>query len=382
MEVDEHFGKTLSCYFTLFPFMSYKLFIPGPIDVSEKTLLAMTQAPIGHRSPDFVALYQSVQPDLQALFYTKDPVYLSTSSAWGVMEGAIRNVVHKKVLNCMNGAFSDKWHDVSQRCGKAAGALKFDWGQPVEPEAVRRELATGDYDAITFIHNETSTGTMSDIAAIMAVVREFPEVISIVDAVSSFSVLPIKKDELGIDILLTGSQKALALPPGMSIFSVSDRARERAATMPDRGYYFDFLEFQKNHEKGMTPSTPIIPLIYALRSKLEDIMVEGIENRYARHARLNQTVRSWVLAKGFTLFPAEQNGSISLNCFNNNLEIDLPALNKILKDKHHLVIDGGYGKLKGKAFRISNMGDETDETIAELLSALESALAEVGNLTS
>ena len=363
-------------------FMSYKLFIPGPIDVSEKTLRAMTQPPIGHRSPDFVALYEFVQPDLQALFYTKDPVYISTSSAWGVMEGSIRNVVHKKVLNCMNGAFSDKWHDVSQRCGKAAGALQFEWGQPVDPEAVRRELASGDYDAITFIHNETSTGTMSDIAAIMAVVREFPEVISIVDTVSSFSVVPIKKEELGIDVLLTGSQKALALPPGMSIFSVSDRARERAATMPDRGYYFDFLEFQKNHEKGMTPSTPIIPLIYALRSKLEDIMAEGIEKRYARHARLNQTVRSWVLAKGFTLFPDEQNGSISLNCFNNNLEIDLPALNKVLKDKHHLVIDGGYGKLKGKAFRISNMGDETDETIAELLSALESALAEVGNLSN
>jgi len=361
--------------------MSYKLFIPGPIDVSEKTLRAMTHAPIGHRSPDFVALYESVQPDLQALFYTKDPVYISTSSAWGVMEGSIRNVVHKKVLNCMNGAFSDKWHDVSKRCGKAAGALKFDWGQPVDPEAVRRELATGDYDAITFIHNETSTGTMSDIAAIMAVVREFPEVISIVDTVSSFSVVPIKKDELAIDVLLTGSQKALAMPPGMSIFSVSDRARERAATMPDRGYYFDFLEFQSNHEKGMTPSTPIIPLIYALRSKLEDIMAEGVEKRYARHARLNQTVRSWVLAKGFTLFPEAQNGSISLNCFNNNLEIDLPALNKVLKDKHHLVIDGGYGKLKGKAFRISNMGDETDETIAELLSALESALAEVGNLS-
>ena len=151
--------------------MSYKLFIPGPIAVSEKTLRAMTQPMIGHRSPDFVKLYQSIQPDLQALFYTKDPVYLSTSSAWGVMEGALRNVVAKKVLNCMNGAFSDKWNDVAQRCGKAAGTLKFEWGQPVDPEAVRKELATGQYDAITFIHNETSTGTMSDISAIMAVVR-------------------------------------------------------------------------------------------------------------------------------------------------------------------------------------------------------------------
>lgn len=362
--------------------MSYKLFIPGPISVSEKTLRAMTKPMIGHRSTDFVALYQSLQPVLQALFYTKDPVYISTSSAWGVMEGAIRNVVKKKVLNCMNGAFSDKWNDVALRCGKQAGALKFDWGKPVDPEAVRRELATGDYDAITLIHNETSTGTMSDLAAIMAVVRDYPEVISIVDTVSSFTVLPIKKDELGIDILLTGTQKALALPPGMAIFSVSKRALDRAATVADRGYYFDLIEFQKNHENGMTPSTPVIPLIYALQSKLEDIQAEGLETRYARHARLNKTVRDWAFAKGFKLFPEPAYGSLSLNCFANNLNYDLGALNKTLKSKHKLVIDGGYGKLKGKTFRISNMGDETDETIAVLIAALDSALAETPKISA
>jgi aspartate aminotransferase-like enzyme len=356
--------------------MNYKLFIPGPIAVSPKTLQAMAQPMMGHRSTDFVALYQSIQPDLQALFYTKDPVYLSTSSAWGVMEGALRNVVQKKVLTCMNGAFSDKWYDVALRCGKAATALKFDWGRPVDPAAVRRELATGAYDAITLIHNETSTGTMSDLPAIMAVLRDFPEVISIVDTVSSFSVLPIKKDELGIDILLTGSQKALAMPPGLAIFSVSQRALDRAATAPDRGYYFDLVEFQKNHENGMTPSTPVIPLIYALKSKLEDIKAEGVEARYARHARLNQTVRAWGLGHGFKLFPQEGCGSLSLNCFTNTRNIDLAVFNKILKTKHRLVIDGGYGKLKGKTFRISNMGDETDATIAELITALDSALAE------
>src|SRR6187551_283778 len=232
--------------------MSYKLFIPGPIAVSEKTLRAMAQPMIGHRSTDFVALYQAIQPELQALFYTKDPVYLSTSSAWGVMEGAVRNLTRKKVLNCMNGAFWDKWNDVAQRSGLAAGALKFEWGQPVEPEAVRRELATGAYDAITLIHNETSCGCMSDLPAIMAVLRDFPDVISIVDTVSSFSAMPIKKDELGIDVLVTGSQKALALPPGLSLLSVSKRALGRAAKTDGRGYYFDFVEFQKNHENGMT----------------------------------------------------------------------------------------------------------------------------------
>src|ERR1041385_3324259 len=219
--------------------MSYKLFIPGPIAVSEKTLRAMAQPMIGHRSTDFDALYNAIQPELQALVYTKDAVYLSTSSAFGSMEGAIRNVVKKKVLSCMNGAFSDKWNDVALRCGKQATALKFDWGQPVDPEAARKELATGAYDALTLIHHETSCGCMSDIAAIMKVVREFPDVIAIVDTVSSLSALPIPKDELGIGVLVSGSQKAFALPPGLSFLSVSKKALERAAKVTERGYYFD-----------------------------------------------------------------------------------------------------------------------------------------------
>ncbi len=358
--------------------MSYKLFIPGPIAVSEKTLRAMTQPMIGHRSTDFVALYQSIQPDLAALFYTKDPVYISTSSAFGVMEGALRNLVQKKVLCCANGAFADKWFDVAQRCGLAATALKFDWGQPVDPAKLRAELATGAYDAVTLIHNETSCGCQSDLPALAAVLRDFPDVISIVDTVSSFSALPIKKDELGLDVMLTGSQKALALPPGLSLLSASKRALDRAAQNKTRGYYFDLLEFQKNHEAGMTPSTPVIPLIYALKSKLEDIKAEGAETRYARHARLNQTVRTWAFAKGFKLFPKEGYGSVTLNCFANTINVDLTAVNKALKSKHRCVIDGGYGKLKGSTFRISNMGDETDETIGVLLKALDSVLAELG----
>jgi aspartate aminotransferase-like enzyme len=376
MKVDapRHVNSFSSAY--AHSFMSYKLFIPGPIAVSEKTLRALSQPMIGHRSADFVALYNSIQPELQALMFTQDPVYISTSSAWGVMEGSLRNLVQKKVLNCMNGAFSDKWNDVARRDAKQATALKFEWGQPVDPDAIRQELSKGGYDAITLIHNETSCGCMSDIAAIMRVVREFPEVISIVDTVSSFSALPIKKDELGIDVFITGSQKALALPPGLSLASVSKRALERAAKTEGRGYYFDFLEFQKNHENGMTPSTPVIPLIYALRSKLDDIKAEGLENRYARHLRLNHAVRDFVLGKGFKLFPKEGYGSVTLNCFANTENIDLAALNKTLKAKHQLVIDGGYGKLKGRTFRISNMGDETDETIGALLKSLDAALAE------
>tara|TARA_R100000027_G_scaffold63770_2_gene56761 strand:- start:10161 stop:11237 length:1077 start_codon:yes stop_codon:yes gene_type:complete len=355
--------------------MSYKLFIPGPIQVSDKTYKAMTTPVVGHRSPDFVALYQSVQPGLQSLFQTKDPVFLSTSSAWGIMEGSIRNLTKKKVLNCMCGAFSDKWNDVSKRCGLEAGALSVEWGQHIAPEDLRKALSTGEYDVVTLVHNETSTGVMNPLPEIMEVLRDFPDVFSIVDTVSSFTAVPIPKDELGIDVILTGSQKALALPPGLGLFSVSERAMERAKTVENRGYYFDFVEFLKNHEKGMTPSTPVIPLINALKSKLEDIEAEGHENRFQRHADLNAIVHAWVAKNGFELLPAPEYASKSLSCIRNTRELDLAAINKRLKDEFKMVIDIGYGKLKGKTFRISNMGDETEETMHELLGNLDTIIS-------
>jgi len=359
--------------------MSYKLFIPGPIDVSAETYAAMTTPVIGHRSPDFVELYNSVQPGLQKLFGTQDPVFISTSSAWGVMEGALRNVTQKKVLTCMCGAFSDKWNNVAKRCGKEAGALQVEWGKHIGPEDLRKELSSGEYDSVTLVHNETSTGVMNPLPEIMAVLKEFPDVISIVDTVSSCSAVPIPKDELGIDVMLTGSQKALALPPGMALFSVSQKALDRAAQVEDRGYYFDFHEFLKNHEKGMTPSTPVIPHIYGLRHQLGIFEAEGLENRYARHEELNDLVRAWVKRNGFELLPEEQYASRSLSCVKNTREVDIPQLNKLLKERHNCVIDGGYGKLKGKTFRISNMGNETRETISELLANLDSILEEIAN---
>lgn len=351
-----------------------KLFIPGPIEVSEKTYRALCEPMIGHRSNDFKALYAGIQPKLQTLFGTTRPVFLSTSSAWGVMEGAIRNLVAKKVLNCMCGAFSDKWLDVSKRCGVQADGLQVEWGQPILPAQIEEKLATGEYDALTLIHNETSCGVRSPLAEIAAVMRKFPEVMFIVDTVSSFSTEPIPMDELGIDVLLTGSQKALALPPGLALFAVSERAMARAKTIAGRGYYFDFVEFAKNQAEDMTPSTPVIPHIYALRSKLNDIFEEGVEARHARHAKLNALVADWVTAKGFEFFAPEGYRSVSLTCVKNNRDVDVAAWIKRLRDKHRMVIDGGYGKLKGKTFRISNMGDETEETMRELLAALDDTL--------
>ena len=358
--------------------MAYRLFIPGPVQVAPKTYQALSTPVFGHRSPEFVELYQSLQPGLQQLFKTKDPVFISTSSAWGVMEGCIRNLVGKRVLNCMCGAFSDKWHDVSKRCGKEADPLQFEWGCPVEPDALRKALGTGRYDAFTLVHNETSTGVLSPLADLMDVAREFPETLSIVDAVSSLSAVSIDKDALGIDVLLTGSQKALALPPGMALFSVSQRALDRAASVEGRGYYFDFLEFLKNHKKGMTPSTPVLPLLFGLRSVLEDINAEGLENRYARHARLNAKVHDWAARSGFSLFPEPAYASKTLTCLKNSRGVDLVALNSALKERFHCTIDTGYGKLKGKTFRISNMGIDQDSVLDELFGCLDRLLSEQG----
>ncbi len=352
-----------------------KLYIPGPVEVSDKTFQAFCRPMIGHRSESFKELYRSIHPRLQELFGTTQPVFLSTSSAWGVMEGAIRNLVTRKVLNCMCGAFSDKWNDVSVRCGLQADRLQAEWGSPILPQAIDEKLATGEFDAVTLIHNETSTGVMNPLAEIAAVVRKYPDVLLIVDSVSSFSAVPIPMDELGLDVLLTGSQKALALPPGLALFSASPRAFERAAKVGNRGYYFDLLEFKKNQEGDMTPSTPSISHIYALQSKLEDIFTEGLQVRYARHCRTNTQVHEWVIRNGFEFFSPSGYRSMTLTCVKNNREIDVPKFIKLLKQRHHAIIDGGYGKIKGTTFRISNMGDETEESIGWLLSALDDCLA-------
>ncbi len=358
-----------------------KLHIPGPVEVSEKTFRAFCSPMIGHRGQGFKDLYARIQPQLQQLLYTKQLVYISTSSAWGVMEGALRNLVSKKVLNCMCGAFSDKWFDVSQRCGKAAEALQVPWGSPIRAEDIDRKLATGQFDALTLIHNETSTGVMSPLTEIAALKQKYPDVMFIVDSVSSMSAVPIKFDELGIDVLLAGTQKAFALPPGTAVFVCSPAAIAKAAQAKDRGYYFDIIEFQKNAEQSMTPSTPSIGHVYALASKLEDIFDEGLEARFARHRQTNQMTRDWASRNGFNLFPEPGHESITLTCVSNGARpggrtVDVAKLQKLVKDQGFL-IDGGYGKIKGTTFRISNMGDETEASMQPLFAALDSALKQV-----
>lgn len=363
-------------------FMAHvKLHIPGPVEVSEKTFRAFCSPMVGHRGQGFKDLYAKMRPQLQTLLNTKQLVYLSTSSAWGIMEGSLRNLVSKKVLVCMKGAFSDKWLDVAKRCGKAAEGLQVEWGSPIRAAQIDAKLATGEFDALTLIHNETSTGTMSPLDEIAALKKKYPDVMFIVDAVSSMTGVPLNFDELGIDVLLAGTQKAFALPPGLTVFACSPAALAKAATLKDRGYYFDFIEFQKNAEQDMTPSTPSIGHIYALSSKLDDFFAEGLEARYARHRKLAENTRAWAQGHGFTLFPDAGFESLTLTCVNNGAKpggrvVDAAKLQKLVKEQGFL-IDGGYGKIKGTTFRLSSMGDETEATMQQLYTALDNTLAKL-----
>jgi aspartate aminotransferase-like enzyme len=215
---------------------------------------------------------------------------------------------------------------------------------------------------------------MNPLADIAAVMKKYPDVQFIVDSVSSMTAVRIEMDTLGIDVLLAGVQKAWALPPGLALFAVSTKALQKAATVPARGYYFDFLEFKANHDKNMTPSTPSISHIYGLKFKLEQIEQEGLENRYARHRQMAEMTRAWARAHGFELFPQAGYESVTLTCVKNNKGIDVAKLQKTLKDKFSVLIDGGYGAIKGKSFRIGHMGDETPATIQTLLGQLDECL--------
>jgi aspartate aminotransferase-like enzyme len=351
-----------------------KLFIPGPVEVSEKTWAAFSRPMIGHRGEDFKKLHRAIHPGLQTLFGTNQPAFLSTSSAWGVMEASIRNLVDRGVLCCMCGAFSDKWLDVANRCGKLAEPLQVDWGKHIDPAALDRQLASGKFDTVTLIHNETSTGVMNPLEEICGVLAKYPDVALVVDTVSSFSAVKIEMDALGIDVLLTGAQKALALPPGFSLFAVSEKAFAHAEKIPNRGFYFDFLEFKKQQAEWMTPSTASIAHIHALQFKLDEIFEEGLEARFARHARTNALVHDWVHRAGFDFFAEEGFRSKTLTCVKNNKGIDVLEFARKLREKHHLVIDPGYGKIRGQTFRLSNMGDETEETVSHLLACLDDVL--------
>lgn len=324
--------------------------------------------------PECADLIGSIKPKLKKVFMTEQRVLITASSGTGLWEAAVRNTVNKKALNCVNGAFSDRWRQVTEMNGKENEVLEVDWGKPILPKMVAERLATGEFDAITIVHNETSAGVENPIKEIAAEVRKAPngdEIMILVDTVSGLSGARLEFDSWDLDVALTSSQKAFALPAGLAFCAVSDRAMAKAETVPNRGYYFDFLTLDRYMQKNQTPATPAVSLLYALDKQLDDMMAEGVENRFARHLAMRDRTIEWATGKGFEIFAETGYESPTVTCVRNNLEIDVSALNQFLRERG-MILSNGYGsKLKNVTFRIAHMGDMQMEDMEELFAAID-----------
>ena len=354
-----------------------KLFIPGPTEVRPEILDAQTQWMIGHRMPECLDLVGQIKPKLAQVFFTEQTVLITASSGTGLWEAAARNLVNKKVLTCVNGAFAERFSDVAEMNGKAIEVLSAPWGQPILPEAVVARLASGEFDAVSIVHNETSTGVTSPIRDIAQAIRALPngqDIMILVDSVSGLAGARIEMDAWDLDMVLASSQKAFALPPGLAFCAVSDRAMAKAKTVPARGYYFDFISLAKSMAKNQTPATPAVSLLFALDRQLDDMMAEGMEQRFTRHLAMRDRTLAWAHGQGFDIFAAPGYESPTVTCISNNREIDISAFNKFLRTKG-MVISNGYGDLKGKTFRIAHMGDTQMDELEVLYAAMDEFLA-------
>lgn len=353
-----------------------RLFIPGPIEVRREILEAQSGWMIGHRGSDFEALFARIQTNLRKAFYTKSRVYISTSSGTGLWEAASRNCIRdeSRVLHLVNGSFSERWADVSRVNGKKVDVIEAEWGKAVKPEQLEEQLKKQTYDAVAIVLNETSTGVKNPLEAMVPIIKQYPDTLILVDAVSIFGGYKIDFDGLGLDVLLTSTQKAMALPPGLAFGAVSDRTLERAKQVPYRGYYFDFIELEKMLVKNNTPSTPNISLMYATDKQLDYILnVEGLENRFARHQQLADTVHAWVESCGFEMFSEAGYHSPTVSTVTNTRNVPIKELNKFLKARG-MTLSNGYGKLADKTFRIAHMADLQLSDIHDLLNAFEAYL--------
>lgn len=358
-----------------------RLFIPGPTDVAAEVLAAQTAPMIGHRSDEFEALFAKCEAQLQRLFETQARVYIVVASGTGLQEAAIRNCVGGRVVCFVNGAFSQRWHDVAVGCDKQVVRVDVEWNTAVKPQTVAQALvaalADGPVDAITVVHNETSTGVTSPIREIAQAIRALPngqDIMILVDSVSGLAGARIEMDAWDLDMVLASSQKAFALPPGLAFCAVSDRAMAKAKTVPARGYYFDFISLAKSMAKNQTPATPAVSLLFALDRQLDDMLAEGMEHRFTRHLAMRDRTLDWARGQGFDIFAAPGYESPTVTCINNNREIDISAFNKFLRTKG-MVISNGYGDLKGKTFRIAHMGDTQMDELEVLYAAMDEFLA-------
>lgn len=347
------------------------MFVPGPVDVSPDVLQQQTKPMIPHRSKDFETIFQRSGEKLRQFFYTQYRIFIMTNSGSGAQESTVRNLAKERVLNCVNGAFAKRWYDVAIANGKLADKVEVPMGQAILPEMVEEALKKQKYELITIVHNETSTGVENPVKEIAEVVhRVSPDTMIAVDAVSSLGGTKIEMDAWGLDVLFTSSQKCLALPPGLALIGVNDRAMARAAEVPNRGWYFDYLLLEKHRLKDSTPMTPAMSLIFALDYQIDRMLAEGIENRFARHSAMAKYSQEWAIKKGWPLFAPEGYRSQTITVVVNPPNFDCGEFNKFIAPRK-LRLANGYGDLKGKTFRIAHMAEIQMSDLENLLSGID-----------
>lgn len=355
--------------------MHKKLFIPGPVEVRKDVLEKMAMPMIGHRSKEASNLQRRISDNLRRLFYTNNEILLSTTSGSGLMEGAIRCCTAKRAAVFSVGVFGNRWYEMAINNNVPADLFEVKMGQAVDLNQIEKVLNTGKYDLVAVTHNETSTGVMNPVDKVGEILKRYPEIVFIVDTVSSAAGTKIEVDKWGIDICITSSQKALGLPPGLSICTFSKKAKERAEKVTNRGYYLDLLKLYNYIQKKdyQYPSTPSLSHMFALDYQLNNILnKEGLENRFSRHIEMAKIVRVWA-KKYFEIFPNESYLSNTLTTIKNTRGISVADLNKEL-GKRGFQISNGYGDLKEKTFRIAHMADCTVEDVRELLKNIEEIL--------
>jgi aspartate aminotransferase-like enzyme len=356
-----------------------RFFIPGPTAVRPALLRAMARPMIAHRSPEMRELLARVYAALPQVFGTGRPVYVASGAATGMMEAAIRCGTRSRVLCIVSGAFGERFARIAEACGRSVTRLVARPGETVSVDALRDALEHGVYDAVTAVHVETSTGAVANIAQYGRVVAEHDETLLLVDAVSSVGGMEVGMDDAGADLLLAASQKALALPPGLSFISCSARAMERARGLPDRGVYLDVVRMDEYWQQGETAGTPAIPQLFALDAQMAAIAREGLAERFARHAAMAAVVHQWVSdaaerGRGVGLLAGDGVRAPTVSCL--TIEGDAARLAHLLRERG-FVVGAGYGALAASTIRIGHMGDHTVREVRRLLDALDDALADL-----
>ena len=351
-----------------------RFFLPGPVWVRPEVLAALAKPMIGHRGKAYADLQERIERRIPMVFATRNFVLLATSSATGLMEAGLQNAAPSRVLSVTVGAFSERWNKIAKDNGFEADTLAFGWGEAADPDRIRRALREKKYDAVTVVHNETSTGVISPLGEIARAVRESSDAFLLVDAVTSLAGAPVETDAWGIDLVLAGSQKALALPPGLAVGAVSSRLLERSRGAGIRSHYFRFSEYEEFSKKHHTPTTPSIPHLYALDVQLDFLERETMAARFARHRDLQAMVARWAERSGCAFFAVrESDRSPTVSCLRPPAGISAEKLKNNLSAAGW-TIGGGYGKLKSETFRISHMGDIDIDSLANLLAAIDGAI--------